>query len=95
MTNGTHCSQTEIPNRNCPKFLVNGKRPQFLVKFVTLWVYSKRNWLSKTVQFQGDKSSLLAMDSHILCIIFSFKTSITKKVFYTPGLNSLGQLIML
>ena len=26
-TNGTHSSQTEIPNRNFPKFFVNGKRP--------------------------------------------------------------------
>ena len=27
MTNGTRFTQTEIPNGNFPKFLVNGKRP--------------------------------------------------------------------
>ena len=27
VTNGTRSSQTEIPNRNFPKFFVNGKRP--------------------------------------------------------------------
>ena len=27
VTNGTRSSQTEIPNRNFPKFIVNGKRP--------------------------------------------------------------------
>ena len=32
VTNGTHSSQTEIPNRNFLKFFVHGKRPLSLVR---------------------------------------------------------------
>ena len=40
MTNGTRFTQTEIPNGNFPKFLVNGKRPVFLENLlaVSAWI---------------------------------------------------------
>ena len=39
VTNGARFAQTEIPNRNCPKFFVNGKRPVPL--FLSAFIYLK------------------------------------------------------